>query len=422
MTQSRVLVWLNREPHQRTGIAVFQRAIGAAVAFRLVTEWPFAAYLWGPQSLATRGALASGVPVSQSSLSDGLFSTLEGTYALVAVLFAAACGLLFQRATRLSSVVAFAGVTILGTRLAEMNDGGDNLATLALLYMMFVLPARSSAPLGSIRVWIHNLAVVAICVQVCVVYFVAGFQKMYGEVWHNGTALYVISQVEWFSTPGTRAWFMNPVVATVATYSTMIFQVWFPLALFSRLKFAFIALAMFFHLGIAVTMGLLTFSVVMAGADLVLISDADYRYLRQRWVALLDTIAGIRLVRSAPAYLFLDGDCAVCRAFGRNVIRLKGHAHTAVLSIRETRVHESYGIAHTQAKQRMHMAVPDAARVLSGFDVLMLISWRSVILWPALPVLYGLGVLGFGDTLYRVIAERRYLFNSSCAEHCLPQR
>jgi hypothetical protein len=276
-----IVRWLDGEPHHRQGMALFQRAIGLALLIRIATEVRFAAFLWGPQSVAPEQPFerefgAVGAPL------DRLFSTIESTHLVLATLAAAAVGLLLQRHTRLSVIAGWAAFTVLGLRLPELNDGGDNVATLGLLYMIGVLPARAAAAPGSLRAWLHNVAVLAIVAQVCIVYFVAGFMKVQGESWHNGTALYLISQVEWFSSPSTRHAFAHPVIATAGAYSTMLFQVWFPIALFSRFKLLFVAVAMGFHVGIAVTMGLLTFSIVMAGADLSLINDDEYAELRRR--------------------------------------------------------------------------------------------------------------------------------------------
>ena len=284
-----IVRWLNDEPHHRRGIAVFQRAIGVALLLRIATEVRFAPFLWGPRSIAREGALEREFGAGLGASFDRWFLTIEGTYAVLAALAIGALGLLFQYRTRVSVLVTCITFTVLGLRLPELNDGGDNVATLALLYMIGILPAGAGAAAGSLRAWMHNLAVLAVIVQVCIVYFVAGFLKIQGESWHNGTALFLISQVEWFSSPSTRGAFTHPIVATAGAYSTMLFQVWFPIALFSRFKLLFVAVAMGFHLGIAVTMGLLTFSIVMAGADLSLIADDEYaavgRRLRERVLA-----------------------------------------------------------------------------------------------------------------------------------------
>jgi predicted DCC family thiol-disulfide oxidoreductase YuxK len=413
-----IVRWIGGEPQHREGVALFQRAIAAAILIRVATEFRFAAFLWGPNSIAPERGFEREFGAALGAPVDRWFSTIEGTQLVLAVLALSALALLFQRWTRVSVVAACITFTVLGLRLPELNDGGDNVATLALLYMVGVLPAGAAAAAGSLRAWIHNLAVLAVIVQVCIVYFVAGFLKIQGESWHNGTALFLISQVEWFSSPATRNAFAHPVIATAGAYSTMLFQVWFPIALFSRFKLAFIAVAMGFHVGIAVTMGLLTFSIVMAGADLSLIGDDEYAVLRrrvrlsaERWRE-----AGRRV--TAPAVLFIDGDCAVCRWLGTLVTRFARRVD--VQSFRQSQRYEEYGMTIEQLEQRMQLVVPGAEPVVAGgFEAFCLMAWRTPLAWPALPALYAARVTGVGPVAYRMFARNRHrFFAGGCGDRC----
>lgn len=418
-----LFLWLNGPAQHRIGVAIFQQAIGLAIVFRLVTELPFALFLWGPRSLsAGNSGDTPANPIDRWA--DLAFSSDASTYAFLTVLGIGALGLLVQRCTRIATVVTCICFTILGFRLGALNDGGDNLATLALLYMVFLLPARVNAPAGSIRSWLHNLGVLSLAIQICIVYFVAGFMKMHGEAWHNGTALYLISQVEWFSSPSTRSWFADPVVATAGAYSTMFFQVWFPIAFFSRFKLMFVAAAMFFHVGIAVSMGLLTFSTVMAGADLCLLSDEDYRGI-QTWVRRFkDRLRAASDQAFAPSILFIDGHCRFCRRFAANVRRLDVANRVSIESFRDSTRYEAYGITAGALQNRMHLVVVGRTTIpLAGFDALRMLCWRLPLLWIALPVIGVVGGIGLGDTFYDFVASRRKIDSQgSCDESCSLQR
>lgn len=288
--------WLADEPQHRTGIAVLQRAIGAALLFRVFTEGPFASFLWGPNGVGY-GSMAS-VMGPLGIFLDLFFLSEIGTRLILVALAVAAAGLLFQRSTRLATFVTLATFTMIMERLPDLGDGGDNITSLVLIYLLFALPAGRAVRQGALSVWIHNVAVLAIGAQLAVLYFTSGFMKMNGSVWHHGTALYQISQVEWFSIPATRTLFKNPAFATVATYSTMLFQVWFPVGVLSPLRLPFIAVGIMFHIGIAVSMGLLTFSTVMIGLELFLVTDEEYRRLGA-FVSRLAT--RIRAARPAPS-------------------------------------------------------------------------------------------------------------------------
>jgi uncharacterized membrane protein YphA (DoxX/SURF4 family) len=169
------------------------------------------------------------------------------------------------------------------------------------VYLIFALPAGTTVRPGSLGVWIHNVAVLAIGAQLAILYFTSGFMKLNGYTWHHGTALYLISQVEWFSLPSTRDWFKDPTLVTIASYATMVFQVWFPIAIVSPLRRLFVAVGIAFHIGIAITMGLVTFSTIMIGLELFLLRDADFERLRAWRAGSAERIRQRLHTRFAPA-------------------------------------------------------------------------------------------------------------------------
>jgi predicted DCC family thiol-disulfide oxidoreductase YuxK len=406
--------WLNDAPRQRLGIAAFQRLLAVAVLFRIATEFRFAGFLWGPDSISS---------VKGANGLDWFFASTERTQALLVIEGLAAGALLFQKYTQLATVLLFASFSTLMFRTVELSDGGDNLTYLALMGMCLALPAGTPGRPGSVRVWLHNLAVVAILFQVCVVYLIAGLAKAHGDTWNNGTALYLIAQVEWFSAPSTRPWFSNGLVATAAAYSTVLFQVWFPIAMLSQLKGLFLFAAFGFHFGIAVSMGLISFSLVMAGADLSLITDEEYRRLGDRMRGFLEQLRRFGHRRwVARATLYLDGSCAVCARLGRVVARADAFKRLDVKSFRESTSFEQFGIEASSLEERMHLVVHEAPAhvVLAGADAAELLCWRLPAGWLLLPGLVFARLLGVGPKAYDALARRRFWFGrvAECAGSC----
>ena len=99
--------------------------------------------------------------------------------------------------------------------------------------------------------------------------------------------MYYISQVQWYTLPGAHELFTNPWIVTLATYSSMFYQLLFPMALISRIRLPWILFGLLFHVGIAVLMGLVTFSTVMIGLELFLISDQEYAKIWSRGCLLI---------------------------------------------------------------------------------------------------------------------------------------
>lgn len=69
----------------------------------------------------------------------------------------------------------------------------------------------------------------------------------------------------------------------MATYFAVLFQLLFPLLVAIReTRLAALFLAVLFHMGIAILMGLTSFSIYMIATEAVLLSDSHYRRLGTR--------------------------------------------------------------------------------------------------------------------------------------------
>lgn len=269
--------WLGDEPQQRLGIRVLQIVFGLVFLFRTFTELPFASYLYGAKGIGDnfQYELAYGNFIGKYFTS--FFQWEFGIHLVLLTL--AMCGicLIFGYKTRIITFVSLITFNLIAARNIEIGDGGDNITQLILIYMLLLIPFNQEYEKGSFRVWLHNLGVVAIAAQIMTLYFTAGFMKINGEVWTGGVALFNVSQVETFSLPVIREVFKNPYLTTISAYMTMIFLIWFPLAMFSRLKLVWISIGISFHLGILGFMGLVTFASTMIGLELFFITDNEYQ-------------------------------------------------------------------------------------------------------------------------------------------------
>lgn len=128
----------------------------------------------------------------------------------------------------------------------------------------------------------HNGAVLVIIAQMCVLYASAGWYKIQGTRWQDGTAAYYPMHVDAF-----RPWpFLSDVVSSQAlpillmTYGTVIVQIAFPFTLFNRhVKNVMLALLIAEHAGIAVLLGLPFFSLAVIAADLIFLPTNLLRWI-----------------------------------------------------------------------------------------------------------------------------------------------
>jgi hypothetical protein len=273
--------WLSNDPHQLIGVRVLQIALGAKLLFDICTLLPFATFFWGPHGIGW-GSTKSVLGPLLGSFCDRVFTTDIAIYCILAVLSIGALCLIMGYSTRFAALLALICYFLLQQRLPEITDGGDILTQIVLIYMLFLLPHRAKYCPGQFHVWLHNLAVLAIGLQLAVVYFTAGLSKADGIWWQQGIAMYYISQVQWFTLPGAYQLFSNPWIVTMATYGTMCYELLFPTAILSRLKLPWIMCGILFHISIAVIMGMISFATVMIGMDLFLISDQEYMWLWKR--------------------------------------------------------------------------------------------------------------------------------------------
>lgn len=272
--------WLSAEPQHIIGTRILQAVIGVMLCFRIATEIPFAGYLWGPNGIHTTEDSTYSFGVTLGSFLDKLFfSSMAGVYSLMFILFSGAILLILNIRTRIAVVICAFAFVLIDSRLPAINDGGDNIMRLTLIYMFLLLSNPRKENISKLKIWLHNIGVAAIIVQLMILYETSGFMKASGDKWQNGTAMYTISNVEWFSLPQFQQLFTNPYMCTIATYVPMFIMIFFPIAIFSRAKLLWIFFGICLHIGIGYMMGLVVFSSVMIALELFLITDDEYKRL-----------------------------------------------------------------------------------------------------------------------------------------------
>ncbi|MEU6169887.1 HTTM domain-containing protein [Streptomyces tanashiensis] len=123
----------------------------------------------------------------------------------------------------------------------------------------------------------HNGVLVVLMVEVCLIYATAGWYKIQGSRWQDGTALYYPLHLDYFSPwPGLSDLLgASGIMVMLLSYGTVIVQVAFPFTLFNRrVKNVLLVAMMLEHAGIAVLLGLPVFSLAMISADAVFLPTA----------------------------------------------------------------------------------------------------------------------------------------------------
>ncbi|MFF0552208.1 HTTM domain-containing protein [Streptomyces sp. NPDC004311] len=124
---------------------------------------------------------------------------------------------------------------------------------------------------------LHNAGLLVIMAEVCLIYATAGWYKIQGSRWQDGTALYYPLALDYFTPwPALSALVAGSgTLVMLLSYGTVAVQVAFPFTLFNRrIKNVLLGVMMLEHVGIAVLLGLPFFSMAMIAADAVFLPTA----------------------------------------------------------------------------------------------------------------------------------------------------
>ena len=166
--------------------------------------------------------------------------------------------------------------------------GADQVGGIFLLYLSLTncserLSVRSLWKKRSMAVSLTNPAASSdlltsvfyrmIQIQLCVIYAYSGMEKLKGQTWWDGTALWSI-----FANPqmviGDFLWLRHfPFVIVFLSFTTLLFEIYFPVLIWVKaVRRPLLLMGLFFHLGIGFLMALWSFSLVMLAPYLLFLS------------------------------------------------------------------------------------------------------------------------------------------------------
>lgn len=131
---------------------------------------------------------------------------------------------------------------------------------------------EARAVLDAAASMLHNAAMLVVAAQVCLIYATAGWYKIQGSRWQEGSALHYVLHLDYFAPwPSLSAFLASQTLLVLGlTYATVIVQVAFPFTLAHRkLKNVLLAVMILEHLGISVVLGIPLLSLSMVVCDAV---------------------------------------------------------------------------------------------------------------------------------------------------------
>lgn len=170
---------------------------------------------------------------------------------------------LLKKSNYVSNTILWILIMNLTSFLYPTLTAGDYLLNQILFFNCFLIPkASSKILLDDLKTVLHNFALGALKIQVCLAYFVAAYYKIIDDSWTSGEAIYQTFQIPEFS----NSFLVSiPHSITVAlTFFTIAYQLSFAfLVWFRPFKIYLFSFGIMQHLLIAFGMGLFQFGVIM---------------------------------------------------------------------------------------------------------------------------------------------------------------
>lgn len=312
--------WLLGAKRATYGIGAVRIMFGAAAMWFLAANWSNRHYLWGDAGQWASPLDSNGGFGWPFTLFAGGSGQTELTVKLLVVFALAAAFTLGWRTRVVAPLLLVCWVSLIESN-PLYGDQSDNIFRILLIYLCFAdlsgrwsldarrrvsrarslsrrllpdVPARVRRDARLFGTLVHNLAVLAVGVQICIIYVASALYKVQGESWQDGTAVYYPMQVGQY-----RPWPMlndllssNSFGVLVVSYFSVFIQLFFPLMLLRRATRVVAILGVLaMHMGIGLIMGLPFFSLFIMAGDQVFIRDRTYaaisgqvrRWWRDRW-------------------------------------------------------------------------------------------------------------------------------------------
>jgi hypothetical protein len=274
-------------------LSAFRIAFALLLLKDALYHLPLAGLFYSDVGIVPRSSLLGGLARPERfSLMDALAHEWMAT-AFFVLWACVALALLLGYRTRLMTVLNFVLVLSIHERNVYVLTGADTAMRVLSFWIMF-LPLSDYYSIDALRYPRSQQTAFALPVrlvqfQVALVYLVTGYLKLSGESWQGGEALYYVLQLEsirW--PPGTWLWEVAPVwLLSLFTWLTIILELAFMPLVFAPflqpfLRAVALLLGAALHLGIAVTMAIPDFSLVMMTSYLLLFEPSWVKWIENR--------------------------------------------------------------------------------------------------------------------------------------------
>ena len=206
----------------------------------------------------------------------------------IIVLFLMALGL----ANRFVSIVAFVLHILFLQRNPTIIFGADVVATFWLFYLIFANSNKQikwahyflnrHKGLVSERAekgdWLNTMSLRFIQIQLCVIYMFSGMEKLKGTSWWEGTAIWEALSFYDVAIMDFSFLLSWPLLSAFLTAFTVLFEIYFPIVVWiSKMRKVALYTGLALHIGIALSLNIHFFSLIMLSAYILFIPSESLR-------------------------------------------------------------------------------------------------------------------------------------------------
>lgn len=232
-------------------------------------------------------------------------------------------------------------------------------------------------------------------IQMAVLFFYSGIEKIRGNVWWDGDAIWMVfSTNEMYNRLLLDLFAHQYWLVNVATYLTILIEIAFPFLIWQRLTRPYLlAAAIFLHSQFGTFMGMPYFSFVMVMGHM--------SFVRPEWLAALGRWWKQKIGAMEMIY---DGRCGFCV---RSMAWFLSFDGLAQITVRDFRTNPSPVVSDALVEKALYLVLPDG-RAMPGFDAYRHVVLRVPGMWWLVPFFYVPVVSRlFGRPIYNWVASNR---------------
>lgn len=249
--------FFNRQ-NQLVEVNWFRKALYLFLIYKAITYVYFFDELFSNESFIYHHVQFTDVLQNASYALNNFYTPVLGAVSITLMALLSLLGL-FRLSNYVTNALLWYVVLNVSYFLYPTLTGGDYLLNQLLLFNVFLTSKKTQ---HTFKMVFHNVGLVAIKIQVCLAYFLAGLYKLLDASWLSGTAVYDTIQIPEYSNALLVS--IPFVLWVIINYLTIIYQLCFPVLVWlPRTKLYILAFGFTQHLLIAFAMGIFSFGILM---------------------------------------------------------------------------------------------------------------------------------------------------------------